>query len=157
MGVEGGVAQLRQQIRWGNEARQRYFETGEVLVADSIPPKGRGLGEFWERAADYYRNPKRGAQFAAYTPDRAAMSLDTRYAFNPTDNMDLIQDIPYLAIIGDKALSAYFSEVAVERKNGAKELFRIPNATHFDLYDQDRYVNQAVKKLDSFYRENLSR
>ena len=149
------IAQLQQQVAWGNEARQHYAETGEVLLVDGIPPVGAGLGAFWDRAADYYRNPERGGQYATYTPLRAAMSLDTRYFFNPSEHMKLMANRPFLAIVGENALSAYFSEVAVERAEGDKELFRIPEAAHFDLYDQETYVVQAVAKLREFYRRTL--
>lgn len=151
------VAQFQQQIRMGSEARQKYFETGEVVLVDGIPVKGSGMGEFWDRAADYYRNPKRGGQFSTYTPLRAAMSLDTRYFFNPSEQMALMADRPFLAIIGENALSAYFSEVAVNRASGDKELFKIADAAHFDLYDQEQYVNQAVTKLKEYYTRTLEK
>lgn len=147
-------AQFREQIKWASEARQKYFETGEVVKVDGIPKRGAGLSEFWERASDYYRNPKRGGAIKTYTPMRAAMSLDTRYFFNPSEKMHLM-DAPFLAIVGTDALSAYFSEVAVKRAKGKKELFKIKGAQHFDLYDKEEYVNQAVKKLDSFYKKTL--
>lgn len=150
------VAQFQQQIKMGSDARQKYFETGEVVLVDGIPVKGSGMGTFWDRAADYYRNPKRGGQFATYSPLRAAMSLDTRYFFNPSEQMELMSDRPFLAIVGENALSAYFSEVAVERAKGRKELFTIKEATHFDLYDQERYVNQAVIKLKDYYTKTLN-
>lgn len=149
------VAQFQQQIKMGSEARQKFFETGEVVLVDGIPVKNSGMGEFWDRAADYYRNPKRGGQFPTYTPLRAAMSLDTRYFFNPSEQMELMADRPFLAIVGENALSAYFSEVAVNRAQGDKELFKIKKATHFDLYDQEVYVNQAVEKLVSYYKKTL--
>ena len=149
------IDQIRKQVRWGNEARQTYYETGEVLYVDGIPEKGRGLGEFWDRAADYYRNPKRGGQFATYTPMRAAMSLDTRYSFNPSEHMELMRDVPFLAIVGTEALSAPFSKTAVERAQSEKELFEIKGAKHFDLYDQEKFVVQAVEKLDRFYERTL--
>ncbi|WP_412987347.1 alpha/beta hydrolase [Pontimicrobium sp. IMCC45349] len=150
------IAQFQQQIRMGNEARQKYFETGEVVLVDGIPIDNSGMGEFWNRAAQYYRNPKRGGQFPTYSPLRAAMSLDTRYFFNPSEQMELMSDRPFLAIIGENALSAYFSEVAVNRAKGDKELFKIKDATHFDLYDQEQYVNQAVEKLTSYFKRTLN-
>jgi len=150
------IAQFQQQIRMGSEARQKYYETGEVVLVDGIPVKDSGMGTFWDRAADYYRNPERGGQFPTYTPLRAAMSLDTRYFFNPSEQMELMSDRPFLAIIGENALSAYFSEVAVNRAKGDKELFKIKDATHFDLYDQEQYVNQAVEKLTSYYKRTLN-
>ncbi|BDS11141.1 alpha/beta hydrolase [Aureispira anguillae] len=154
--LEGNpIEQFQQQIAWGNEARQIYYETGEVLLIDGIPPIGAQMGTFWDRAADYYRNPERGGQFSTYSPMRAAMSLDSRYAFNPSEQMKLMANRPFLAIVGAQALSAYFSEVAVKRAKGDKELVRIPNATHFDLYDQEIYVNQAIEKLNQFYSRVL--
>lgn len=154
------LEQYRQQIKIGSEARQKYFETGEVVYIDGIPSreKAKEMNAFWERAANYYRNPERGGSVATYTPMRAAMSLDTRYAFNPSEHMELLADTPYLAIIGTEALSAYFSKIAVTRGQEAKvdaQLFEIEGAKHFDLYDQNKYVNQAVIKLDSYFDEHL--
>ncbi len=154
------VEQYRQQIKIASDARQKYYETGEVVLVDGIPTieKAKSMNEFWVRAADYYRNPKRGGGASNYTPLRAAISLDTRYAFNPSEHMELMGDIPFLAIIGSEALSAYFSEVAVERSQkagGDAELFKIKGAQHFDLYDREKYVIQAVEKLDAFYSKTL--
>lgn len=154
------VEQYRQQIKMASDARQKYYETGEVVLVDGIPSaeKAKTMNEFWVRAADYYRNPKRGGSAENYSPTRAAMSLDTRYAFNPSENMELIGEAPFLAIVGTEALSAYFSEVAVT--NGDKvgvetELFKIEGAQHFDLYDKEKYVNQAIIKLDKFFSSTL--
>jgi len=152
--------QYRQQIKMASDARQKYYETGEVILVDGIPSaeKAKSMNEFWIRAADYYRNPERGAAVGNYTPLRAAMSLDTRYAFNPSENMKLIGDTPFLAIVGTEALSAYFSEVAVKRGTEAgkdAQLFKIDGAQHFDLYDQEKFVNQAVTKLDDFFSKTL--
>ena len=156
------VEQYRQQIKMASDARQKYYETGEVVLVDGIPSaeKAKGMNEFWVRAADYYRNPERGGGAPNYTPLRAAMSLDTRYAFNPSEHMELMGETPFLAIVGTEALSAYFSEIAVERSEkagGDAELFRIKGAQHFDLYDQDKYVDQAVEKLDRFYNHTLKK
>ena len=154
------VEQYRQQIKMASDARQKYYETGEVVLVDGIPSaeKAKTMNEFWVRAADYYRNPKRGGGAPNYTPMRAAMSLDTRYAFNPSEHMELIGKTPFLAIVGTEALSAYFSEIAV--KNGKEagantQLFKIDGAQHFDLYDQEAYVNQAVNKLNQFFSTTL--
>ncbi|MEL7413628.1 MAG: alpha/beta hydrolase [Pseudomonadota bacterium] len=154
------VEQYRQQIQMASEARQKYYETGEVVLVDGIPSteKAKSMNEFWVRAADYYRNPERGGGAENYSPMRAAMSLDTRYAYNPSENMVLLGDTPFLAVVGTEALSAYFSEVAVKRGKDAgidAELFEIKGAQHFDLYDQNKYVDQAVVKLDKFFSKTL--
>ncbi len=154
------IEQYRQQIEMASDARQKYYETGEVVLVDGIPSaeKAKSMNEFWVRAADYYRNPERGGGAPNYTPLRAALSLDTRYAFNPSEHMELMGETPFLAIVGTEALSAYFSEIAVEgseKVGGNTELFKIRGAQHFDLYDKDKYVDQAVEKLDSFYSKTL--
>ncbi len=154
------VEQYRQQIKMASDARQKYYETGEVVLVDGIPSmeKAKSMNEFWVRAADYYRNPERGGGAPNYTPLRSAMSLDTRYAFNPSEHMKLLGETPYLAIVGTEALSAYFSETAVARgveSGGNAELSKIKGAQHFDLYDKSKYVDQAIEKLDSFYRKTL--
>ena len=155
------IEQYRQQIKMASDARQKYYETGEVVLVDGIPSaeKAKSMNEFWVRAADYYRNPERGGGAPNYTPMRAAMSLDTRYAFNPSEHMELMGDTPFMAIVGTEALSAYFSEIAVKRsveKGGNAELVKIKGAQHFDLYDQEKYVNQAVNRLDKFFKSTLN-
>lgn len=36
-----------------------------------------------------------------------------------------------------------------------KDLFVVEGASHYDLYDKPEYVDQAMKKLEPFYKENL--
>lgn len=149
------ISQFQQQIKIASDARQEYFETGKVVQVDGIPPKGSNMGEFWERAADYYHNSERGGAIKTFDPKRAAMSLDTRYFFNPTEHIELMKGKPFLAIVGTNAHTAYFSEVAVNKAKGDKELSKINGAHHFDLYDQEIYVNQAIEKLDEFFKRTL--
>jgi fermentation-respiration switch protein FrsA (DUF1100 family) len=149
------INQFQKQIQIASIARQKYYETGEVVMIEGIPPKGSRIGEFWDRAADYYHNPERGGAIKTYNPERAAMSLDTRYFFNASEHMELMRGKPFLAITGTDAYTAFFSEVAVERAKGDKELFKVKGAHHFDLYDNDKYVNQAIEKLSSFYNRTL--
>ncbi len=149
------IKQFQQQMQIAAKARQKYYETGEMVMINGIPPKGSGLGEFWERAADYYYNPKRGGAVPTYTPKRAAMSLDTRYFFNASEHIELMRGTPFLSIVGSKAYTVYYSEQAVSRAKGDKELFKIKGAHHFDLYDGEDYVYQAVTKLDEFFTRTL--
>ena len=43
-------------------------------------------------------------------------------------------------IVGERAVSAYFSEKAYGKAAEPKELFVIPGASHVDLYDRPEYV-----------------
>ncbi|MBR1401219.1 MAG: alpha/beta hydrolase [Prevotella sp.] len=72
---------------------------------------------------------------------------------------------PVLLIHGEKAHSRYFSEYAFERmtgkhvegqsaKEGNKELYIIPGASHVDLYDDEAGV-VPYDKMEEFFKENL--
>ena len=72
---------------------------------------------------------------------------------------------PVLLIHGEKAHSRYFSEYAFERmtgkhvegrsaKEGNKELYIIPSASHVDLYDDEAGVVPYDKMAD-FFKANL--
>jgi hypothetical protein len=57
--------------------------------------------------------------------------------------------------IPTNAMTAHYSEEAYEAAGEPKELFQIEGATHFDLYDKDPYIGQAVDKMDDFFKKNL--
>ena len=72
---------------------------------------------------------------------------------------------PVLLIHGEKAHSRYFSEYAFERmtgkhvegqsaKEGNKELYIIPGASHVDLYDDEAGV-VPYDKMEEFFKECL--
>jgi uncharacterized protein len=59
-------------------------------------------------------------------------------------------------IAGTAAETAYFSEEAIKKAVGPKELFWVDGATHIDLYDKGEYVTLAVAKLSEFFGQSLS-
>ncbi|MBQ8702555.1 MAG: alpha/beta hydrolase [Prevotella sp.] len=74
-------------------------------------------------------------------------------------------ETPVLLIHGEKAHSRYFSEYAFERmtgkhvegqsaKEGNKELYIIPGASHIDLYDDEAGV-VPYDKMAEFFAKNL--
>ncbi len=108
-----------------------------------------------KEAAEYYltsrgRVPNWGAN------KMVVFSRDTRRSFDITDQIELLAPTPYLAVAGTKALTFGLSETAFKRANEPKELFKIEGATHLDLYDIDKYVNQAVNKLNMFYTNSMN-
>ena len=72
--------------------------------------------------------------------------------FFPFVQIETISPRPLLFIVGEHAVSAYFSEEAMEKAQQPKELFVVPNATHVDLYDQDSFMKISLKKLDDFFK-----
>lgn len=60
-------------------------------------------------------------------------------------------------IAGTEADTRYFSEMAINKAEKPKELFLIKGATHVDLYDKKEYVDPAVDKMNSFFKQYLEK
>lgn len=106
-------------------------------------------------ASEYYRTP-RGQHKNA---DNLSMFSggDSVYIFSAFANMDRFLTQPVLIIAGTKANSIWQSELAYSKATAAKsrEFYKIEGATHMDLYDIEKYVNQAVDKMEKFFNKNL--
>ena len=75
--------------------------------------------------------------------------------FFPFAQIKTISPRPLLFIVGERAVSAYFSEDAYSKAAEPKELFVVPGASHVDLYDRPEYMKITLPKLDAFYKEYL--
>lgn len=73
--------------------------------------------------------------------------------YDPVQFMYLI-DQPLLMIVGEKADTKYMSEnallLAINTNN--KELYQIKDATHIQMYYVNTFVEEAINKLDSFFK-----
>ena len=103
---------------------------------------------------DYYDNPARGKHpnstaYYSYT------SLAPMMNFFPFVQIETISPRPLLFIVGEHAVSAYFSEDAYAKAAEPKELFVVEGATHVDLYDRPVYLAITLPKLDSYFKQYL--
>lgn len=103
---------------------------------------------------DYYDNPQRG-QHPNSTGYYSYTSLAPMMNFFPFAQIETISPRPVLFIVGENAVSAYFSEDAYAKAAEPKELFVVPGATHVDLYDRPEYLKITLPKLDSFFKQYL--
>ncbi|ACC98431.1 Hydrolases family protein [Elusimicrobium minutum Pei191] len=102
---------------------------------------------------DYYRTPR-----AQHPNTDTAYSLVSQAAmmnFFPFIQIETISPRPLLFIVGERAVSAYFSEDAYSKAAQPKELYVVPGASHVDLYDRPEYMKLTIPKLDSFFKQNL--
>ena len=73
--------------------------------------------------------------------------------FNLLDNIKRISPRPIMFIVGENALSRFFSDDAYKEANEPKELVVIENCNHVDLYDD---VNKIpFNKVEEFFKTNL--
>ena len=82
-------------------------------------------------------------------------SNDEILAYDAFARADTLLTQPLLLIVGDRAASIHHSERAYRLAKGLKELFKIGDSSHFDLYDNPLYMDQAAKKMGLFFKENL--
>jgi fermentation-respiration switch protein FrsA (DUF1100 family) len=75
--------------------------------------------------------------------------------FFPFAQIETISPRPLLFIVGERAVSAYFSEDAYQKAAEPKELFVVPGASHVDLYDREEYMSVSLPKLDGFFKQYL--
>lgn len=104
-------------------------------------------------AYDYYRTPR--AQHPNSTNLFLFTSLDKMMAFDAYANIETLLTQPILIIVGSNAGSRWQGEEVYKRVTSSKELKVIQGATHMDLYDIPKYVNQVADNMTSFFGKNL--
>lgn len=102
---------------------------------------------------DYYRTPR--GMHPHVTTSYSYTSLAPMMNFFPFAQIETISPRPILFIVGERAVSAYFSEDAYSKAVEPKELFVVPGASHVDLYDVPGYMAVTLPKLDNFFKNNL--
>ena len=137
--------------------RQRTAEYGGATRRDirALPEKvDENTPKFAIDFLDYYDNPQLG-QHPNSTGYYSYTSLAPMMNFFPFAQIETISPRPVLFIVGENAVSKYFSEDAYEKAAEPKELFVVPEATHVDLYDQPKYLKITIPKLDAFFKQYL--
>lgn len=67
--------------------------------------------------------------------------------------IDEISPRPVLFVIGDRAHSRFFSEIAYKKAREPKELYVVEDAEHIDLYDRRDRI--PFEKLADFFRKGM--
>ena len=100
----------------------------------------------------YYRNPDRGAVVQACpTP---AWSQLAWHKFHPTETVKELK-VPYLVIAGEKAFTTAGAKKMFENAPEPKFFHLTKGATHFEMYDMDKYVKENVGELLTFFGKYL--
>jgi len=143
-------------LKTSNDARQRYFETGEVDCNDMVWPdmSGEEEGEFFREIYDYYF-ARRDACWPNFTNHLAVFSYEQLLKSHALDYAKHITK-PYLGIVGSEAVTRSYTERFVaEKQNGEANLEVIEGASHIQSYDLPDYVNEAASRLTVFFTNHL--
>lgn len=146
-------------------SKQRTAEVkgAEILVNDLLPnsveeAKQAGITDIDViEATDYYKTSRgqkpNGATSAIYSRLGVAVGWDAFYL------SETLLTQPLLVVVGDKpgAFGAYRDGHDIIRQSAStnKELVVIKDTCHYDLYDKEEAVSQALEKVIPFFKENL--
>lgn len=136
------------------ESRTREFRGEPRADTLGVPEKitdsdTENTREFY----DYYRT-----QRARHPHTDTSYSLTSQAPmmnFFPFAQIETVSPRPLLFIVGERAVSAYFSEDAYGKAAEPKELFVVPGASHVDLYDRPEALAVSIPKLHRFFSEYL--
>ncbi|HDK3826698.1 TPA: alpha/beta hydrolase [Staphylococcus aureus] len=102
---------------------------------------------------EYYRTPR--AQHKRSINQFPFISFDRIIEFTAFDLVDKLLTQPVLFIAGSEAGTLWQSENAYERALEPKDIHIVEGANHFDMYDKEPFVTEAVEKMNSFYGQYL--
>ncbi|KFU82043.1 hypothetical protein SAMN04489729_1555 [Amycolatopsis lurida] len=108
-------------------------------------------------AVEYYTTP-RGQ--SAGSPNKLRFSgLEAAVGFDAFHLAEVLLTQPLQVIVGDVpgGFGSYRDgfELFDRARSEKKDIFVVQGASHYDLYDQPKYVDQALTKLGAFFEENL--
>lgn len=155
-GWEGGRKDIAPHLlEEGAEARTEEANHGAILIMDWSPEtKNSSDTKEQQDAYEYYRT-LRGAHPDAPSKftGRSLTQLATYDAFHLAKEF-LTQ--PTMLIVGTEATTKWYSQQLLGQVgDDLVSLFTIRDASHFDLYDKDKYVDEAVDKLGVFFKYNV--
>ena len=153
--------QLMPLFEMANAARQKAYETGEVdyydaLNMDNTDPSNEGY--------DYYMTERAGKQtYPNYSHLAPQFLFENAPLTSAVDYAPYLYT-PYLGIIGETSLpkegealqplhTGPLTTAFYEAASEPKELFVVAGASHVNLYDIDKDVDQAVAKMDEFFKK----
>ena len=133
----------------GEGAFLLHVNPGTRAEAEAYPPRS-----MFRECYDYYVD---GIGKHPNSTGWGLLQFDVLAHFRPFEHMEWIAPRPLLMIVGSEADTKHFSVDAVKQAGSNAELYEIKGASHMDLYYKDKFVEQAVNKLNEFFTKNLGK
>lgn len=151
-GGQEGIAARRQQAA---DAQAKYAATGESTIIPAYSETDPNALNYIpvEGAFDYYLNTSR-ANIAEYTNAFDVASLDQWLEFNPIAEAPAITT-PTMVIHSDESAFPEQAKKLFEGIKGEKELVWA-DGNHYDYYDSDAQISNAVANVARFFRIHLA-
>ena len=137
----------------GGEARRDHWIPDSPEAAQAAGVTDRDVLD----AVDFYRTPRGFSQHS--TNRRYFTSLAPMIGFDAFHMIGELLTHPVQVIVAGR-LGMTFSyadgQTLFEKAASRKGFHVVEGAGHYDMYDKEPYVGEAVEKLESFYRKHLT-
>ncbi|MCG8329910.1 MAG: alpha/beta hydrolase [Chitinophagales bacterium] len=134
-----------------SEAIQKQYETGEYATINKMnqyKPITEASPELIRHSYDYYEVR---SKHTPYSPIQPSFNLPVDPIYNFSKIVNRLY-MPLLVVSGSRAFSLPMTEAVYEAASEPKEKLIIEGPAHHDLYDIDKYVDQAIDKVDEFFK-----
>ncbi|GFE74661.1 alpha/beta hydrolase [Novosphingobium sp. TCA1] len=134
------------------QARSEAARNGEIGAFPIFPADeaaARAGGEHVFEGWHYYCTPRGDHPRAAKT--LTWDSIDRMATFDAFRFIGMIAPRPLLMITAERAVTAWMTHEAFDQAKEPKRLHTIEGATHVDLYDQKRPVEEVVSVISDFF------
>ncbi|MEO8238879.1 MAG: alpha/beta hydrolase [Flavobacterium sp.] len=150
----GGKEGIVKKIAVGKEVKRKYDETGEETFITAYSETDENAVNYikYEGAFDYYLNENRG-NVSNYKNAFNIISWDTMLAFDPIKEASKVK-VPAIVIHSDESAFPDNAKKFYEELQGKKELVWA-DGNHYDYYDSEKQIDNAVKNVTRFFNENL--
>lgn len=129
-------------------ADREAWEAGSEPAYIDLMPRAFADG------AAYYYNPERNTA-ANWSNLAVSWSEESWVGFDARENVKRF-DVPYLVITGQNAWSRPVAEALYDASVSERKSFHlVDGAGHFDLYDLEPYVSEAIEEIVPFFGETL--
>jgi len=156
---EGGQEGILATLEMIGKQRTAEARGAEPLIIPWVTEESKEAADIDLREAyDYYRTP-RGQHLCSPNKLRFT-SMASVIAFDAFYLADMLLTQPLQIIVG--SLQGAFGSnkdghyLYEKAASAEKDLLIMEGASHYDLYDNPKYVDPAVEKFTEFFRKNLS-
>ena len=137
-----------------SESEQEYYETGNYEATKKMAnfrPVNDKTPLVVRQSIDYYDVRSENTPYSNMQPN---MMIAVDPLFNFSNIADRLY-MPFLVITGTKAITYQMAQETFAAAIEPKEYFEIDEASHHELYDIDKYTDQAARKIDSFFKSYI--
>ncbi|MCD7900443.1 MAG: alpha/beta hydrolase [Bacteroides sp.] len=155
---EGPAEEVIKTLEMISKQRTAEARGAEPLIVPWVPCENKDAEDIDLREAyQYYLTPR--GQHPNSTNELRFISMGSVIAFDAFHRIDKLLTQPLQIIVGAKG-GAFKSfqdgkELYERAASKEKDLLIFEDASHYDLYDNPRYVDQAVEKFTEFFGKYL--